>query len=361
MKIYRFFLSVAIIVIALHVSAQHDKDEYNTHWHNPPVSQGKTGTCWCFATISFLESEVYLKTGKEIRLSEMFIVYWEYVERAKAFVNNRGDVYFAEGSEATSVIRMIKKYGMVPFSAYPGKAGGQEFHNHSVMFHEMDNFLKHIAKTDTWNTDLVTSTIKDILNHYMGEPPEKFNYKGTYFTPLDFTDKILELKPIDYFSFMSTMSLPYNQKGELVEADNWWHCDDYYNVSVDDFYWIIRNSLREGYSVCLCGDISEPGFKKTVEAGTIPSFDIPYDAIDKYSREFRLNNKTTTDDHCMHIVGYLDKGEMGWFLLKDSGAGGFEGPDKGFRFIREDYIKLKMMNIMVYKEGARKVLDQIIK
>ena len=27
----------------------------NRQWHNPPVSQGNTNTCWCFSTTSFLE------------------------------------------------------------------------------------------------------------------------------------------------------------------------------------------------------------------------------------------------------------------------------------------------------------------
>jgi len=336
-----------------------DITEYETSWHNPPLSQGKTGTCWCFATISFLESEVYRKTGQELKLSEMYIVYWEYVERAMAFVQARGEIYFAQGSEATGVLRMMEKYGMVPLSAYPGKK--MESHDHKAMFREMNNFLNNIMESDNWNKELVQTTIKDILNHHMGEPPQKFEYKGTYYTPVDFTEKVLELKPIDYFSFMSTTSLPYNQKGELVEADNWWHCEDYYNVSVDDFYRVIRNSLEAEYTISLCGDISESGFDSQTETGIIPAFDIPFDYIDKDSREFRLNNKSTTDDHCMHIVGYLKTDELGWFLLKDSGAGGFKGPNKGYRFIREDYIKLKMMNIMVYKEGAREVLDKIIK
>jgi len=365
MKSIRLLFLALILMAGLNLTAQEVKEyptdikDYQTYWHNPPVSQGMTGTCWCFATISFLESEVYRKTSKEIRLSEMYIVYWEYVERAKAFVENRGDVYFAQGSEATSVIRMMKQYGMVPLSVYPGKT--QENHDHSAMVGEMNNFLKNIQETDNWNMELVSTTIKDILNHYLGKPPEKFNYKGTYYTPVDFTNKILELKPIDYFSFMSTTSLPYNQKGELVEADNWWHCNDYYNASIDDFYWIISNALQGGYTISLCGDVSEPGFNSQTETGIIPDFDIPKEFIDQYSREFRLNNKSTTDDHCMHIVGYLETEGLGWFLLKDSGRGGFKGPNKGYRFIREDYIKLKMMNIMVYKEGARGVLDKIIK
>ena len=58
----------------------------NQQWHNPPVSQGNTSTCWCFSTTSFLESEVYRLNKIQVKLSEMYTVYWEYVEKARRFV-----------------------------------------------------------------------------------------------------------------------------------------------------------------------------------------------------------------------------------------------------------------------------------
>ena len=30
-------------------------DEFKSIWHNPPVSQGETGTCWDFSTTSYFE------------------------------------------------------------------------------------------------------------------------------------------------------------------------------------------------------------------------------------------------------------------------------------------------------------------
>ncbi len=335
-------------------------DDYEVVWHNDPVSQGATGTCWCFATISFLESEIFRINGNEIKLSEMYIVYWEYVERAKSFIENRGEVYFAQGSEATSVTRIMKKYGIVPLSAYSGKTKGQRHHNHSMMFKEMYSYLIKLKEDNAWNTGAAVSTIRSILDHYMGPVPERFDYKGKEYTPLSFLD-YCEIKPDDYFSFMSTMSQDYNQKGELIEADNWWHCDDYYNLDIDDYYGIVKNATDNGYSISICGDISEPGFEKYMEVAIIPEFDIPAEYINEESRELRLYNKSTTDDHCIHIVGYFEGKDGDWFLIKDSNAGAFDGINKGYRFMHEDYVRLKMMNIMVYKEAASFILDKIIK
>lgn len=338
-----------------------DIDDYTRYPHTPPLSQGATGTCWCFSTISFLESEIMRTTGQTIKLSEMYIVYWEYVERARAYVENRGDVYFAEGSEAVSVTRIMKKYGIVPQADYPGITGDRKYHDHKTMFSEMDEYLKGVKSTSAWNTVMVVSTIRDILDKYMGAPPTNIIYGGMPYSPLSFMKQVLQLNPDDYFSFMSTMSLAYNQKGELVEPDNWWHCDDYYNVTVGDFMTVIDDALDSAYTVCICGDVSEPGYDRWKEVGIIPAFDIPSGYINASAREMRLRNGTTTDDHCTHIIGFLDDGDDRWYLIKDSGAGGFDGPNKGYRFLHEDYIRLKMMNIMVYKEAGRRVLDKIIK
>ncbi len=343
------------------ISYPTDTSDFQISDHFPPVSQGATGTCWCFATISMMESEIQRISGKKLKLSEMYIVYWEYVERAKAYIKNRGDVYFAQGSEATSVPRIMDMYGIVPETVYPGKPTGQEFHNHSAMFTEMNTFLSSLEKSQAWNAKWVESTIISILNHYLGAPPETFTYKGITMTPMEFLNDITGLAPKNYFSFMSTQSQPYNQMGELIEPDNWWHCDEYYNIHVDEMIHIIDKALENGYTISICGDVSEPGFDKYKEIGIIPDFDIPPHLINEDAREYRLSNRSTTDDHCMHLVGHTKKDKWKWYLVKDSGSGAFDGPNKGYRFIREDYIKLKMMNIMVHKVAASDVLDKIIK
>lgn len=333
---------------------------YEAVWHNDPLSQGMTGTCWCFATTSFLESEVYRLTGKKVKLSEMHTVYWEYIERARAFVENRGDIYFAQGSEATGVLRMMKKYGVVPLELYEGRPAQQSFHNHKALFNEMNSYLRSVVETNSWNEEFVVNTIRGILDHHLGEPPVNFEYDGMNFSPSSFLSDYLQLNLNDYYSFMSTLMTRYGEKGELVEPDNWWHEDSYYNIEVEDFLETCIKAIKKGYSLSICGDISEPGFDRWQEVAIIPSFDIPTEYIDKYSREYRLNNGTTTDDHCIHIIGYHQEDDISWFLIKDSGAGGFDGDNPGYRFLHEDYIRLKMMNIMIHKDGAP-ILDKLIK
>jgi len=336
-------------------------EDYTEFWYNPPLSQGKSGTCWCFASTSLLESEVYRITGTEVKLSEMYFVYWEYVERARYFIQQRGNMHFNQGSEANAVIKLMKLYGAVPASAYTGKLPEQKFHNHSEMISEMKSYLTNVKKNNIWNEEEVVATIRDIMNYYMGEPPSTVTVNDKEYTPKEYVEQVLKINPDDYFSFMSTKSQTYNQKGELVEPDNWWHCKDYYNVKLDDFLSIFKNAVKNGYTISFCGDVSEPGYDRYAEVGIIPTFDIPPEYINEDSREYRINNNSTNDDHCMHIVGYFENDNDWWFLIKDSSSSGFDGPNKGYRFIHEDYIKLKMLTILVYKYGAKEVLDEIIK
>ena len=338
-----------------------DTSLYHQVWHTHPVSQGSTGTCWAYASTSFIESEVQRITGQKIKLSEMYTVYWEYVERTRYFVQHRGQMNFCEGSESNAILRIMKKHGMATKAAYKGLLKGQRFLDHRALYAEIQSYLKSVKANNLWDEEQAVNTVKSILNHYLGTPPEAFTYKGKSYTPLEFKDQVLKLKPNDYFCFMSTKALSFNQKGELDVPDNWWHSDDYYNVPLDDFIEVINDALEKGYSVSICGDVSEPGYDRYAEVGIIPDYDIPAKFINQDSREFRFMNKTTTDDHCIHLIGKTEHDGQRWFMIKDSSSSGFDGPNKGYRFMREDYARLKILGLMVHKDAARKILDGIIK
>ncbi len=334
---------------------------YTTVFHSEPVSQGNSGTCWAYSATSFMEAESYRITGNKTKLSEMFTVYWEYVERAEQFVKTRGNTSIGEGSESNAILRIMRNHGMMPYAAFPGLKRNLNYNDHSKMFEQYENYLTFVKKNDLWNEEQVTDSVKKILDYYIGTPPATFEHKGNEYNSETFMKEVMKLNPGEYFSFMSTKEFPYNAKHELVEFDNWWHCNEYYNLALDDFMKLINYSITNGYSVSLCGDVSEPGYDQIAEVGVIPTFDIPSEYINEDSRQLRLSNGTTTDDHCIHLVGYQKVGDVYWYLIKDSGSGGFDGRNKGYRFYHEDYIKLKMMNIMINVAPARLMLDKIIK
>ncbi len=334
-------------------------DEFKSVWHNAPISQGNTGTCWSFSTTSFFESEVYRLTGKKVKLSEMFTVYWEYVEKAMEYVRTRGKSLFAQGSEANAVTRIWKEYGIVPESEYPGLLPGQKFHDHSKMFGEMYSYLKSVKETNAWNEELVLSTIKSILDKYMGIPPSAIEINNKFYSPKEYLRDYLKLNLDDYVDILSYMQAPYYEKVEYKVPDNWWHSKDYVNVPLDEFMNILDNAIRKGFSLVIGGDVSEPGRIPEKDVFVIPSFDIPAEYIDENARQFRFGNGTTTDDHGIHLIGYTQKGNDTWYLIKDSGSSSRDGQNKGYYFMQKDYVKLKIMDFMVHKDAVGDLLNKI--
>ncbi len=336
------------------------KDEFKSYWYNDPISQGNTGTCWCFSTTSFLESEIYRLHNKKVKLSEMYTVYWEYVEKAKRFIKERGNSAFEEGSEANAVTRIWKKYGVVPEDDYTGMMPGQTFHNHKKMYGEMKSYLTNVKEENAWNEDEAIETIKSIMNHYMGEPPVKVLVEGKEFTPKEYLKNYIQLNPDDYVDILSYLQKPYYQQVEYEVPDNWWHSKDYYNVPLDVFMQALKSVIRNGYTVAIGGDVSEPGYDSWHKVAIVPSFDIPSEYIDESARQLRFTNKSTTDDHGIHLVGYMEKDGKDWYLIKDSGSGSRNTGDKGFYYYNEDYVKLKMMDFMVHKDAVKMLLQKFI-
>ncbi|MCF8297024.1 MAG: hypothetical protein K9J13_05700 [Saprospiraceae bacterium] len=335
----------------------------HTVWHQPSISQGNGGTCWCFSTISFFESEIYRLHKKEIKLSEMYIVYWEYVEKARRFIQERGNSAFSEGSEANAVTRIFKMYGAMPWSVYNGLKDGRKFHSHAEMFKEMNTYLKTLKTNNAWNEEEALKTIKAIMNHYIGEPPTEFMVDGKKYTPKTYLKDDIKIIPDDYVDVTSYLQEPYWKQVEYKVPDNWWHSEDYYNVPLELYTSIIKKSLNKGYSVCIGGDVSEAGFSRETNVALIPKFDIPSEYIDENARQFRFSNNTTTDDHGMHIVGfYVDEQGETWYLVKDSSSGSRNNdenaPEFGYYFFHEDYVKLKMMDFMVHKDMFKDLFEK---
>lgn len=336
-------------------------DQFTICKANGPMSQDVTNTCWSFATTSYFESEIYRQTGQIFKLSEMYTVYWEYVEKAKQFVDQRGESNFAEGSEPNAVSRIMREYGAVPQELYTGLLEGQIYHFHSEMFKEMETYLASVKMNNAWNKSETIETIKSIMNHYMGKPPITVKVNEKEVSPQNYLKEILKLNLDEYVNVTSILEKPYWKKIEYPVADNWWHSPDYYNLPLDDFMNVIKRSTRNGYTISIGGDISESGIDCKAQVALVPSYDIPSEYIDENARQFRFTNKSTTDDHDMHLIGYMEKNGKNWYLMKDSQDGAREtlaSKNFGYFFYHEDYIKLKMMVFMVHKDMLKNYLNK---
>lgn len=341
---------------------------YKSVWTNPTQSQGNAGTCWSFSTTAFYESEVYRQQGKKVELSEIYNAYCEYLEKARRFIEKRGNSVFSEGSEGNALARIMKTYGAVPADAYSGLIDGRKFHSHAKMFEEMNSFLNSLKTSNAWNIELGLQTIKSIMNHYIGVPPTDFVVEGKTYTPQTYLKDYLKINPDDFVEILSYKQEPYWQQVEYKVPDNWWHSKEYYNVPLDVFMVALKNAIKNGYSLSIGGDVSESGFSRETNCALVPDFDIPSSYINDDARQFRFSNETTTDDHGMQLIGILENYKglgKDWYLIKDSSSGSRNvdsaSPCFGYYFFHEDYIKLKMMGFTVHKDAVKDVLKKFQK
>ncbi len=334
-------------------------NDFKSVFHFEPVAQFYTSTCWSFSATSFYESEIFRLHGEKIKLSEMWTAYYELLEKAERYIQERGHSFVAGGGETNGVNRIWKKYGIVPAEAYTGLLTKEGKHDHIPLMKELEHYLAFIKQNNLWNVKENLSHIKLILNKHLGTPPDSFTYEGKQYDPVSFLSDVVKLNMDDYCSVMSTKYFPFFTRQEFKVPDNWWHNKDYINLPLKTWYDLIRRSIKSGYSIVIGGDVSEPGKVGPADISFIPTFDIPERYINQDSREYRIYNKTTDDDHGIHLIGYKRKAGKDWFLIKDSGRSARLGKFKGYYFFRGDFVKLKMLTFTVHKDMLKQILPKI--
>lgn len=329
-------------------------------------SQDRTGTCWSFATASFLESEVMRQGKGQHDLSEMFVVSNVYKDKAKNYMLRQGKANFSQGSLSHDLINVAMKYGVVPEAVFSGKLGDAKNHDHSEMEAVLKGMLdglqgrKKLSKTWSRAFDCVLDT-------YLGSAPEQFTYEGKTFTPKAFSES-LEIDPEDYVSLSSFTHHPFYKNFVLEIPDNYSN-GSFINVPIDELKAIVDNALNEGYTIAWDGDVSEKGFSARegiavlpVDAGRDDVFKNPAEEIivNQTMRQDKFESYETTDDHLMHLVG-KSKDQYGheYYIIKNSW--GEISEYKGFLHMSAPYFKLKTVAIMVHKDAIPKDIKQKIK
>lgn len=349
---------------------------------SPVKNQNRTGTCWCFSGLGFLESEL-LRMGKgEYDLSEMFIVNHSYKDKADKYVRLHGYLNFAQGGSFGDVLYAAKHYGLVPESVMNGLNYGENMHVHGEMESAAANYLKAIIKNP--NRKLSTAWKKGfdgIIDAYLGELPEKFTYNGKEYTPKSFAEE-LGLNIDDYVSLTSFTHHPFYSAFPIEVQDNW-RWDLSYNLPIDELMQVFDNAINNGYSIAWASDVSEKGFSRNgiAVAADIESMERSGSDQDRWLglsqtqkdqeikkmlekpcqeikvtqelRQEEYDNYKTTDDHGMLIYG-IAKDQTGkkFYMVKNSW--GTDSKYKGTWYASETFVAFKTMNIVVHKNAIPK-------
>jgi bleomycin hydrolase len=323
-------------------------------------NQCQTGTCWSFATVSFLESEALRKSGISVDLSEMYNVRINYPLKADSYVRYQGKQQFGPGGLSHDAINVLRDYGVVPESAYSGLKTGVTEHNHNTLDAILESTVKSVVekKLNEDNQDWKRA-INGILDAEIGPLPDAtFAHNGKKHTAASFRDE-LKLNAADYVSITSFSHHPYYSSFVLEVPDNW-SKGSFYNVTMDDLGRIADNAIDNGYTIAWDADVSEKGFSfqqgvaiipaeqpKKEEFWTklhtelVPTQQMRQDAFDRYE---------TTDDHLMHITG-KSKDQNGniYFITKNSW--GTSNPFKGYQHVSKSYFLMKTVAIVVHKDA----------
>jgi len=317
-------------------------------------SQGKTGTCWSFSTISFLESELMRQGQKSVDLSEMYIVRNIYLDKAQNYLLRQGKANFSQGSLAHDVMRAIEMRGVVTEANYEGKKLKNTY-NHSQLEKDLkallDEAIKNKTVRATWR-----KKANELLDEHIGVLPVSFaatkamNYA-----------KEISIDPNDYVSLTSYQHHPFYETFVLEIPDNYSN-GSYYNLPIDELQTIADNALLNGYTLAWDGDVSEKGFNARQGIAILPKDQDRGDLFIKPSTEITVTQDlrqstfesySTTDDHLMHITGLAkDQNGISYYLTKNSW--GELSPYKGFLYMSDAYFRLKTVAIMVHKDAIPK-------
>ena len=350
----------------------------------PVKNQASTGTCWCFATTSCMESEL-LRMGKgEYDLSEMFIVRQKYMNQLNDNYIRQGEGNIGQGSLSHTFMNAFRQVGIVPEEVYSGINYDSDRHNHGELVRYMGAIANEAVKMRKRSPEY-NELIQSLFDIYLGKVPEKFSYKGKEYTPQSFAAS-LGLNMDDYVELTSFNHHPYYQKFEVEVHDNWEHYQQY-NLPLDELIEVQDYALQHGFTVCWDGDVSEKGFsfkngvainpevKKVEDYSTtdrarfekmdekerldeVYKFEHPYPEVNvtQEVRQAGFESYVTTDDHLMHLTGIVkDQNGTKYYITKNS-WGTERNKFGGYLNMSESYVRAKMIYIMVHKDAIPKAI-----
>ncbi|TWW02348.1 aminopeptidase C [Chitinophaga pinensis] len=324
-------------------------------------NQGNTGTCWSFSGLSFFQAEALrIGKGKDVNLSEMFVVRRMYPLKAANYVRMHGKANFGEGGGFPDDLLCLRQYGLVPQSVYDGNR--VKTYNHAEMTALLEGVVKKIGATETTINPNWNKAVDGVLNAYIGDAPEKFEYNGKSYTSKTFA-KDLGLDADDYVMITSFTHHPYYEQFVLEVPDNW-NWDKMYNVTLNDLTTIAENAIQNGYTIAWAADVSEKGFNFAQGLAIVPdvaalspdqlqkAFTEPVKelTITPELRQQAFDNYETQDDHGMHIVG-MAKDQNGKVFFRVKNSWGTSNPGNGYFYASEPYFAYKTTSIMLNKKA----------
>lgn len=347
--------------------------------HTSVKNQAQSGTCWCFAGVGMVEAEILRKYNVEIDLSEMYLVRWAYAQKFEKYIRMQGTCNFSPGGEVFDVLYAINNDGMMTEDAYNGLVLGENRHQHGELHNVLAEYGKIINRKHNGKISNVWSNmVQSILDVYLGETPETFDFEGITYDAISLSEKY-PLNIDDYVQ-ISAFTNHENYKPYIMPIQDNWTNTQSYNMSLDELMNELDNALNNGYTVGWAQDVSDKGFSRNAGVGVVLEDDIekirqsdekkykkmsddeikaslykfesvmPEKEVTEEMHQEAYDNGQTTDDHSMLIVGIAyDQNGTKYYKVKNSWgeAHGYEG----YWYCSVPFVRLHTMFFTLNKEA----------
>ena len=339
------------------------------------TSQKRSGRCWLFAALNLFRVGAMKKMNvKKFEFSQAHIHFWDKFERSNHLLEaiietadrpiDDRTIHFllsdpiGDGGQWNMAMNLIRKYGLVPKSAYPES-------NTSSATRWMNTELKNILRTSACEIRNILSnggSLEDARNHknqrvadiwnmlciHLGTPPEtfdwqwrdkdnKFHRKGEM-TPVQFAEEYVD---IDWENYVCIVNDPRNEYYRTYTVDYLQNVAGgppvvYLNVPSDEMKAVTQKLLEDGLPVWMGCDVGkEMERKKGLWDANL--FDVSglYGVEYGMNKADRLQHKQTMMTHAMLFTGVDvvdgkarrwrvenswgdDTGQKGYYTMNDS-------------------------------------------
>lgn len=312
-------------------------------------NQRQLGTCHLHSWVGSVERAYTRRTGESLKLSMPYLTALHWFDQAIKAVNNtetdfkihKFDVQM--GASVTASRDVIRKYGLVPEEVWSPKTSFEK----APYSTRLEEFLVNRIAKAKWEharelneakkNEISMKMSRDIMAHFIevaGAMPQKFEYKGRTYTPVEFAkEKFPEVfEPIVNVTINSDRREPTYRGRNSVG-------DTIIDTSINNVEPLLRAAIDSGESVYLSYEHNSNYVDKATAVMSIGAFNLPPSG-GPMTRAQRDYYNTKEGGHAVQIVGYDADPVTGKIVKwKIQNSWGEKAGDRGIYHMYNDYFR----------------------